>query len=141
MAVSTKIKGKALLFEIDGTERACDVTSINLANEEAADQDAVTFCEASAGSSVDWYLEVSAITSTDADSFWTFLWDNSGDTGVSVTFAPWGNAVPTEAQPHFEGTCTLPSPPSLGGDAGATWTFDVRIDLDDAPTKVTTAGS
>lgn len=138
---STRIKGKSLVFEVDAVEYACDVTSVTLANEEASDQDAVTFCDAAAGTSVDWYLEVSAITSTDATSFWSFLWDNSGDTGVSFTFAPHGNAVPSESQPHFEGTCTLPAPPAIGGESNSTWTFDVRIDLDAAPTKVTTAGS
>lgn len=138
---STRIKGKSLVFEVDGSEFACDVTSVTLANEEAADQDAVTFCDASSGTSAQWYLEVSAITSTDADSFWSFLWDNAGTTDVSFTFAPHGNAVPSTTQPHFEGEVTLPTAPAIGGEANSTWTFDVRMDLEAEPTKVTSAGS
>lgn len=138
---STRIKGKSLVFEVDGSEFACDVTSVTLANEEANDQDAVTFCDSSSGTSAQWYLEVSAITSTDEGSFWSFLWDNAGDTDVSFTFAPHGNAVPSTTQPHFEGVVTLPSAPAIGGEANSTWTFDVRIDLEEAPTKVTSAGS
>lgn len=141
MATSTRIKGKSLVFEVDGTEYACDATSVVLANEEADDQDAVTFCDAATGASVQWYLEVSAITSTDSGSFWSFLWDNAGETDVSFVFAPHGNAVPTVTQPHFEGTVTLPSKPSIGGEANSTWTFDVRIDLDGEPTKRTAVGT
>lgn len=138
---STRIKGKSLVFEVDGLEYACDVTSVTLANEEADDQDAVTFCDAAEGVNVQWYLEVNAITSTDEDSFWSFLWDNAGETEVGFTFAPHGNAVPSTTQPHFEGTVTLPAAPSIGGEANSTWTFEVRMDLDAAPTKVTSAGS
>lgn len=138
---STRIKGKSLVFEVDGEEFACDATSVVLGNEEADDQDAVTFCDAASGTSVQWFIEISAITSTDEESFWSFLWDNAGETGVSFTFAPHGNAVPSTTQPHFEGTVTLPAKPSIGGESNSTWTFEVRLEVDDTPTKVTSAGS
>ena len=135
--MSTRIKGKSLVFEINSVEYACDVTSVVLANEDADDQDAVTFCDAASGTSVQWYLEVSAITSTDADSFWSYLWDNAGTSSVGFTFAPHGNATASATQPHFTGTVTLPAAPSIGGEANSTWTFDVRLEVDGTPTKDT----
>jgi len=131
----TKITGKSLTLDIDGSEYNCDATSITLLNEESDDNDAVTFCEAGAGSNVTWYLDITAVVSTDADSLWTYLWDNAGTTGVAFEFAPFGNATPTATQPHFTGTVELPSEPAIGGDPSASWTFETRLTLEAAPTK------
>ncbi len=55
-----------------------------LTNEEA-DSDAVTFAEYSAGSNVQWYFEITAVSDYGTDSLWTYLWDNAGD-DVTFTF-------------------------------------------------------
>lgn len=134
MAASTRIRGKSLVFKLDDTEYACDATSVVLQNEEASD-DVITFCEATAGG-VQWYFEVEAITSTDATSFWSFVWDYAG-TEVDFVFAPHGNATPTTAQPHFTGTLNLGTKPSIGGSVNSTFVFTKRFDLVGEPVKVT----
>ena len=138
MPTSTRIKGKSLKFKVNNEEVECDLTAIDLLNEEQEGGDDVeTFCDVASGGAVTWYLDTSAITSTDADSYWTFLWDNAGTQNLDYVYAPNGNATPTADQPHFTGTVDLPAKPNIGGEANSTWTFDVRLTCNEEPTKVT----
>ena len=131
----TKIKGKSLSLLIDSVEYNCDATSISLLNEEADDADATTFCESSAGAAVSWFIDLTAVSSFDTESLWNYLWDNAGTTGVAFVFAPTGSLTATATEPHFTGTVTLPSKPSIGGDPSASWTYDVRLEVEGEPTK------
>ena len=138
---STRIKGKGLTLTINDTDYQCDATSVTLLNEESdGDDDATTFCDTTGGGAVSWYFDISAITSTDADSFWSYLWDNAGTENVAYLFAPHANETASADQPHFTGTLSLPAKPPLGGEANSTWTFEIRLDVDQEPTKVTSAG-
>lgn len=138
MTARARITGKGLTFKINSVDYNVDATSVVLQNEEdTATSDTLTFADAATSTAaVKWFFEVTAIVSTDTDSFWTYLWTNSGQTGVSFVFAPHANTTATAAKPHFTGTVTLPEKPSIGGEANSTWTFTVRIDLEAAPTKV-----
>ena len=134
---STRIKGKGLTLTINDVDYQCDATSVVLLNEESdEDSDALTFCDISDGGAVSWFFDISAITSTDSDSFWSYLWDNAGTAGVSYLFAPHANETPTADQPHFTGTVTLPAKPQIGGEANSTWTFETRLEVEQEPTKV-----
>ncbi len=132
MTTPTRIKGKDLTFKIDGVDYKCDATGITLENEEP-DSDGFTFCDAADGT-MQWFFTVSAIVSTDVASFWRYLWANTGETGVAYIYAPHGNAVASTTQPHFTGTVTIPSKPSIGGEPNATQTFEVRLDCVEEPT-------
>lgn len=134
-SASTRIKGKAGLFKLAGTDYSIDCTSILLTSEDA-DNDTVTFCEVGTGGKT-WKFEVEAIQSTAAGSLWNYLWTSAGTTNVAVIYAPHGNATATTAQPHFTGTVTLPGKPDVGGEADTTYTFSTEIVLDAEPTKVT----
>ncbi|MFC9846651.1 hypothetical protein ACFWFF_37580 [Streptomyces sp. NPDC060223] len=134
--MSTRIRGKSLILKVNDTEYMADVTSAVLKNEEA-DGDVTTFADAAAGGARAWFFELTAIQSTDTTSFWSYLWANTGDE-VEFVFAPHGNAIPTTAQPHFEGSVTVGAKPDIGGEANATATFEYRLDLVAEPTKVTT---
>lgn len=140
MAGPTRIKGKQLTLKLDDTDYNCNFTKLFMTNEDADSGDnAVTFCDAESGSK-QWFFEATALQSTDADSFWTFLWtayDGSTTTGIDFVYAPHGNATASATQPHFVGTVNLTGRPSIGGEAGPQdQTFDYRIDINGEPLRV-----
>jgi hypothetical protein len=125
MAGSTRIKGTklALTLGTPGTDYWHDMTSYELFNDEA-ESDVTTFADAAEGGARQHKLKGTAIQSTAADSFWRYVWANTGQ-DVPFTLAPHGNATPTASQPHFIGTVTIGPKPSLGGEAGTgAFTFE-----------------
>lgn len=141
MASSTRIKGVALTLTVNEIDYECDITNARIENEEASDDEVVTFCDAADAARRDFFLRGSALQSTDTASFWSYIWENAGSEGVEYIYAPHGNAVPSASQPHFTGTITdLGAPPVLGGDAGRTntYTFDFEFKLSGKPVKVIT---
>lgn len=136
---SNRITGTKLKLTLGtpGTDYWADLTAYTLDNEEA-DADVTTFEDASNGGAVQHKLAGTAIQSTDAASFWMYVWENTGQE-VPYTLAPHGNTVPTVAQPHFAGTVTIGKKPTLGGEAGtAPYTFDFEWDCTE-PTLITEA--
>lgn len=130
--MSTRIKGKKIAFEIDGEDYWADLTSVALDNEEA-DSDVTTFEDAAQdGGARQYFLEMSAVQSTDTESFWRAVWDNTG-TEVPFKFAPHGNTTPTTAQPHFTGSCVVGPRPRMGGDPATDWTFETRFNVEGTP--------
>lgn len=140
--MSTRIKGTNLKFTLGTTsqvEYMADCISVVLENEEAA-SNAVTFADAAAGGSWQWFFTVEAIQSTDTASFWRKMWDaQAAGTTLNYTFNPHGAATPTTAKPNFTGTIKLKQPPAIGGTASTTddYTFTVRLDCQETPTLVT----
>ena len=138
MSGSTRIRGRQLSLKL-GTptkDYFADTTSVVLDNEEA-DADVVTFADAAEpGGARQSFLTISAIQSTDPTSLWSYLWEHTGEE-VGFTYAPHGNEVPTAAQPHFIGVCTIGPRPALGGEAGrsTTYTFETRWDVVGAVVK------
>lgn len=131
---STRIRGTKLALTLGspGTDYWADITSYSLANDEA-EADVTTFEDAQAGGSRQFILSGSAVQSTDAASFWKYVWENTGES-VAFTLAPHGNETATTAQPHFIGTVTIGPKPTLGGDAGpGAFTFDFEWDVDGEP--------
>jgi len=135
MPASTRIKGKAGLFKLAGTDYSIDCTSILLTSEDA-DNDTVTFCEVGTGGKT-WKFEVEAIQSTAAGSLWNYLWTSAGTLNVAYIYAPHGNATASTTQPHFTGNVDLPGKPDIGGEADTTYTFSIEIPCTAEPTRVT----
>jgi hypothetical protein len=131
---STRIYGKQLRMEIDGTDQWADTISCVLKNEDDGDT-VVTFEDAAAGETKKYFFEITAIQSTDATSLWSYIWDNTGD-DVAFEYAPHGNSTITSAQPHVIGTLTIGAKPDLGGEAGRKkqQTFTTRFDIVGTPT-------
>lgn len=132
---STRIKGRQLGLTIDGVDYWADQTAVTLENEEA-DEDTTTFEDAAAaGGARQYFLNITAIQSTDTASFWRLCWERTGD-DVPFIYAPHGNATATDARPHFVGTCTIGARPAIGGEAGrdVTYTFETRFDVVGEPT-------
>lgn len=134
---STRIKGNALILEIDGTEYRGDLTEYHIKNEEK-DSDVTTFEDAAQGNTRKYILEAGFVQSTASQSLWRKLWDNAGRKNVPYKIAPHGNKVATADQPHFTGTLTLPAPGELGGEAGpGEFTTSAEFELDGKPKLVT----
>lgn len=126
--MSTRLTGKSIVFRIEDIDYQCDAGRVELTNDtEDNENDFVTFCDTSSASPK-WTLEVEAIQSFDDTSLWMFLWNNAGEEAV-FTFAPAGNAVPSTTQPHFTGTINVGSPPSIGGTANETFTFEKSFEV------------
>jgi len=83
--MSTRIVGNKLALEFGGTDYWADATSVMFENEESA-AGVTTFEDASKAGARTYYFTVSAIQSTDASSFWTYLWENTGEV-VNYTYA------------------------------------------------------
>lgn len=138
---STRIRGNklpVLTLDSPGTSYSADLISWTIENEEA-DSDTVTFEDAANGGGRQYYLRGSAIQSTDTASFWSYVWENSGQTAVAYTIAPHGNAVASATEPHFTGTLTIGPKPTVGGEASTSsssaFTFEFEFEIDGTPAK------
>lgn len=137
MAIANgKYKGGQLSITINAVEYKTDLTNLVLNNEEA-DSDSTTFADVGAGGALQWFFEGSAISDFGTGSLWNYVWANSGTSAIAFVYKPYGNATATPAKPHFTGTLTLPAKPPIGGAAGETWTWDVRMDVAGTPAMVT----
>lgn len=142
---SPRIKGNKkpiLTLGAPGAEFSADLISWTIENEEA-DSDVITFEDAASGGSRQFYLRGSAIQSMADTSFHTYVWENSGQTGVPYTIAPAGNAAASESEYHLVGTLTIGPKPTIGGEANASSTsafvFEFEFEIDGIPTKDTGA--
>lgn len=133
MAGPVRVGGKKLSLTIGSVELHLEATSAVLDNEEAS-SDVTTFADADAGGARQHFINVTAVQSVQADSFWRYVWAHTGETAAFV-LRPQGNVVATSDQPHFTGTLTIGPKPTLGGDAGAKkdQTFTTRMDVDGEP--------
>lgn len=137
MAKSRGIRGNKLALTLgsgeDEKDHWADLSSVVLNNEDS--EDVVTFYDASMGGAKQWFFEISAISSTDTDSFWRYVWENTG-AEVPFTYAPHRNETPSETQPHFIGMLTIPAKPAMGGEASikGSYSFETRFDLVGEPT-------
>lgn len=137
---SKRIKGRQLALQFDATDYWADATACTLDNEEA-EGDVTTFADAAEqGGARQYFLNITAVQSTDTESFWRYVWEHTGE-DVPFIYAPHGNETPTEAQPHFTGNCTIGPRPAIGGEAGreTTFTFETRFDVDGVPVMDTGA--
>lgn len=129
---SPRIKGNKLALTIgDGLNAKdywADLSNVLLTNEDA--DDVLTFQDASLGGVKQWFFEIAAVTSTATESFWRFVWENTG-AELPFVFAPHRNEVPSQEQPHFVGVVKIPAKPPMGGEASlnGSFTFETRFDL------------
>jgi len=107
------------------------------------DSDFVSFADAAAGGGRDYALEFTAVQDASNASLWDEVWTNAGDE-LDVTMCPYGNDVPSVAEPHFTMTAIISEPDGtiLGGEADASstakFTFECTWALTAKPTRVTT---
>lgn len=132
MTTSARIKGNKLSLKFGAGEAAkdhwADLSSVIMQNEDS--DDVQTFYDASLGGLKQWFFEISAVASTEEESFWRYVWANTGQE-IAFTFAPHKNLTASASQPHFIGTVKIPAKPALGGEASlnGSYTFETRFDI------------
>lgn len=124
-----RIKGKSIVFEVDGTEYAGQVSNVTFSSEVG------TLGFGDYTDSLDFTCAVTGFQDTAAASLHSVLWANPG-ANVTLTFAPHGNATATAAQPHFEATGYAETLPDIGGEAGEYFVYDLNFILDAKPTRI-----
>ena len=124
-----RIKGKSIIFEVDGTEYAGSVSNVTFSSAIG------TLGFGDYTDSLDFTCAVTGFQDVQAVSLWSELFDNPGAT-LSITYAPHGNATATSTQPHFTATGYAETVPDLGGAAGEYFVYDLNIILDGKPTRV-----
>lgn len=128
MAASTRIKAHNIVFDIAGTDYACDATMVDLQLQDAPG-DVQTFCEQRVGG--EWQLTLEGVTSGDAASLYRILWANFGTT-AAFQIAPNGNAVATASEPHYTGTVKFDQLPPMSLSSNDTVTFTVTLTVDNS---------
>ncbi len=136
-----RIGTRKLKLEVDGTEHTAQVSNVRIVSGES-ESDFTSFADAAAGGARDYRLAITLTQDAAATSLWNEIWASSG-TDVPVTVMPYGNAVATVGEPHFEGTVTIKEPDGdlLGGEANASntavFTVEVEWPFLAKPTRVT----
>lgn len=124
-----RIKGKSIVFEVDGTEYAGNLSNAVISSEVN------TLGFGDYTDSLDFTLAVTGFQDTAASSLHSVLWANPGQT-VNISYAPHGNASPSAAQPWFTMTGYAETLPDIGGEAGEYFVYDLTFILDAKPTRV-----
>ena len=124
-----RIKGKSIVFEVDGTEFAGQVSNVTFSSAVN------TLGFGNYVDSLDFTCAVSGFQDTAAASLHSVLWANPGDT-VNISFAPHGNSVPSAGQPWFTATGYAETVPDLGGAAGEFFVYDINFILTGNPARV-----
>ena len=124
-----RIKGKSIVFEVDGTEYQGGVSNVTFSSAVN------TLGFGDYEDSLDFTCAVTGFQDTASASFHSWLWDNAGQS-VAITYAPHGNATASANQPHFTANGYAEVVPNLGGAAGEYFTYDINFILDGKPTRV-----
>ena len=124
-----RIKGKSIVFEVDGTEFAGQVSNVTFSSAVN------TLGFGNYVDSLDFTCAVSGFQDTAAASLHSELWANPG-ASVNISFAPHGNSTPSASQPWFTATGYAETLPDLGGAAGELFVYDITFILDGKPTRV-----
>jgi hypothetical protein len=124
-----RIKGKSIIFEVDGTEYAGGVSNVVFSSAVG------TLGFGNYEDSLDFTCAVTGFQDTAAASLHSVLWANPGDT-VNISFAPHGNAAPSAGQPWFTATGYAETVPNLGGAAGEYFVYDINFILTGKPVRL-----
>jgi hypothetical protein len=123
MAASTRIVGQNIVFKLDATSYAPDISAFELTLGDAPGG-IRTMTEVRPNG--EWSLKLSGVVSGDADSLYQFLWLNYG-TEVDFICGPNGTATPGADAPHYLGTVIINELPPLSITAGEDINFDVTL--------------
>lgn len=129
---SPRIKGQKLGFQINGKAVWPDMSAAELS--PSSDDSFATFGSILAGGTP-MQLKVSGIVSTAATSLWRLLFDNVGKE-LPFIFAPNGNDVPSNEQPHYIGRVTIKQPPNLPVKINEVSSFDLEMPVVEWSQKV-----
>lgn len=132
---------RLLKLEVDAVERSPEVSNARFTTGES-DSDFITFEQAAQGGARQYNLAFTAAQDLVANTLWDIIWSQAGDE-ITGTLMPYGNAVPSVTQPHYDFTAVVTEPDGdlLGGEANTSTTARMTIEvvwpLTGKPTKVT----
>ncbi|WP_037184914.1 hypothetical protein [Rhodococcoides fascians] len=129
-------KGENLKITIDGEEYNSYLHQVRAEPDDGEDGDFITFANASTGDTSQWFLRGTMYDDYAADSLWTMAWLNSGQV-VPFLIKPYGNAVATEAQPHFGGDVKITRKPGVGGEAAEAHETEIEWEIEGVPERIT----
>lgn len=124
----SRLKGKNIIFSVDGTDYAGSVSNVVFSSAVG---------ELGFGNyedSLEFTCAVTGFQDLAAAGLHKELWNNPGAT-ISIVYAPYGNGSPTANQPLFEATGYAETLPDVGGAAGEYFTYDLNIILDGKPVR------
>jgi hypothetical protein len=123
-----RLKGKTIIFKVDGTDYAGSVSNVTF------DSAVGTLGFGDYSESLDYTCTVTGFQDYAATGLWMKLFDNPG-ASLSLIYAPHGNAAASTSQPHFTATGYAETLPTIGGQAGEFFVYDLNIILDSKPVK------
>jgi hypothetical protein len=132
---------RLISLEVSTVDRSNEVSVVKITSA-AADSDFMSFEEARSGGSREYVLAMTIAQDHASATLWDLIWTGSG-TEVSGTYSPYGNALPSVSQPHYDFTAVVSEPEGdfLGAEATdsttAVATIEVEWKLTGKPTKVT----
>ncbi len=127
-------KGENLQITFDGTEYNSYLHEVRAEPDDGEDGDFITFANAATGDTSQWFLRGTMYNDYAGDSLWTMAWANSGKT-VPFLIKPHGNAVATDAQPHFSGDVRITRKPGIGGEATVAHETEIEWSIDGVPVR------
>jgi hypothetical protein len=140
-----RVNPRLISLDVDSVDRSQEVSKAVITSA-AADDGFLSFLAARSGDNRDYALQMTIAQDHASGTLWDLIWTGSG-TEVDGIYAPYGNEVVSDDQPHYEFTAVVSEPDGdfLGGEASsstkAVATVDVTWDLTGKPTKVTDAES
>jgi hypothetical protein len=136
-----KVGTRLLTLTVAGNSATDQVATAKFTAGDA-DSDFVTFADAAAGGARQYNLEFTAAQDMVSGTLWDLIWTSPGTT-VLARIAPYGNAVASVAQPHYEASVVVKEPDGdfIGGDADvsttAKMTYSAVWPCTAKPTKIT----
>lgn len=134
----TALGTRSLVLTVGGTDFTAQISNCEITAKDA-DSDFVTFADAAAGGAKVWALKGTIVQDLATTSLWNYIWASPG-TSVAVVVKPYGGAASATA-PWYSGNVTVlvPDDTVIGGDADASTTARMTVDIewpfDAKPTK------
>lgn len=136
-----RVTPRLIALEVETVDRSNEVSKAEITSA-AKSSDFTSFAEARSGGGREYALVMTIAQDHASATLWDLIWTGSG-TEVDGTYAPYGNAVPSATEPHYDFTAVVGEPDGrmLGAEANssttAVATVDVTWALTGKPTKVT----
>lgn len=135
-----RVTPRLIALEVDEEDRSNEVSKVVISST-ASDTDFLTFEAARSGGARDYSLDMTIAQDHASGTLWDLIWTGAG-TEVDGIFAPYGNAVASASQPHYEFTAVVSEPDGdfLGAEANestsAVAVVEVSWKLVGKPTKI-----
>lgn len=136
-----RVQPRLISLKVSAVDKSAEISKAVITSA-AASSDFMSFTDARSGGLREYALEMTIAQDHASATLWDTVWTGAG-TQVPGVYAPYGNATPTDDQPHYTFTAVVSEPDGdfLGAEADdsttAVATIDVSWKLTGKPVKVT----